>query len=42
MITVEYLWPFIQHDYPSKDAALADFKKWGSDPDAQYEAVDRL
>jgi len=36
MTTVDYLWPFISGDYPSKDAALADFKKWCSDDDATY------
>lgn len=39
MTTVEYLWPFIKGDYASKEAALADFKKWNSDADAVYEKV---
>jgi 3-isopropylmalate/(R)-2-methylmalate dehydratase large subunit len=39
MTTVEYLWPFIQGDYASKEAALADFQKWCSDADAVYEKV---
>jgi 3-isopropylmalate/(R)-2-methylmalate dehydratase large subunit len=39
MTTVDYLWPFIQSDYASKEAALADFKKWWSDADAKYEKV---
>jgi 3-isopropylmalate/(R)-2-methylmalate dehydratase large subunit len=38
-ITVEYLWPFIQGEYPSKEKALEDFSQWKSDPDAQYEQV---
>ena len=37
--TVDYLWPFIQEDYPSREAALADYEKWHSDPDADYEKV---
>jgi 3-isopropylmalate/(R)-2-methylmalate dehydratase large subunit len=38
MHTVEYLWPFISAQYNNnKSAALADFKKWNSDPDAVYE-----
>jgi 3-isopropylmalate/(R)-2-methylmalate dehydratase large subunit len=37
--TVEYLWPFIQNDYVSKDAAIKDYSKWLSDPDAEYEKV---
>jgi len=36
--TVDYLWPFISKQYRnSKAAALADFIKWHSDPDAVYE-----
>ena len=36
MTTVDYLWPFIQGEYASKEAALADFKQWWSDDDAVY------
>lgn len=39
MVTVEYLWPFIQKEYSSKDAALAEFSKWCSDEDASYDQV---
>lgn len=39
MTTVDYLWPFISNDYPSKDSALADFKKWCSDDDAVYDST---
>jgi len=35
-VTVEYLWPFISSDYSSKTAAVEDFRKWHSDPDAEY------
>lgn len=35
--TVDYLWPFIEKEYPSKEAALKDFSRWNSDPDAEYE-----
>jgi 3-isopropylmalate/(R)-2-methylmalate dehydratase large subunit len=38
-VTVEYLWPFIQNDYPSKEAALAEFSRWQSDDDAFYDRV---
>lgn len=38
-VTVDYLWPFIQSDYPGKEAALAEFSKWHSDADAQYVEV---
>jgi len=36
-VTLDYLWPFVNGDYPNKEAALADFSKWKSDPDASYE-----
>ena len=36
MTTVEYLWPFIQSEYDSKEAALADYQQFCSDPDAEY------
>jgi 3-isopropylmalate/(R)-2-methylmalate dehydratase large subunit len=39
MTTVEYLWPFIQKDFASKDAALAEYRKWNSDADAAFEKV---
>lgn len=39
MVTVEYLWPFIQNEYASKEAALAEFCKWCSDDDAVYDRV---
>jgi 3-isopropylmalate/(R)-2-methylmalate dehydratase large subunit len=45
MVTVDYLWSFIgpegDKSYTNKEAALADFSKWGSDDDAVYAgAVD--
>ncbi|HCY88209.1 MAG TPA: 3-isopropylmalate dehydratase [Desulfobacteraceae bacterium] len=36
MTTVEYLWPFIKDEYDSPEAALADYTKFCSDPDAVY------
>jgi len=39
MTTVEYLWPFIQDEFASKEAALADYNKWVSDEDASYDKV---
>jgi 3-isopropylmalate/(R)-2-methylmalate dehydratase large subunit len=38
-VTVDYLWPFIINDYPSREAALAEFHKWWSDEDAEYDSV---
>ncbi len=36
--TAEYLWTFIKEDYKNdKAAAVKDFLKWHSDPDAVYE-----
>ncbi len=34
--TAEYLWPFIQGDYASLEAATEAFRKWHSDTDAVY------
>lgn len=36
MTTVDYLWEFIQGEFSSKEAALAEYKKWISDHDAVY------
>jgi 3-isopropylmalate/(R)-2-methylmalate dehydratase large subunit len=35
-VTAEYLWPFIKESYPTLEAAVADFRKWHSDADADY------
>ena len=37
--TVEYLWEFIENEYSDKKAALDDFSKLVSDPDARYDQV---
>ncbi|MGM0417277.1 MAG: 3-isopropylmalate dehydratase large subunit [Thermodesulfobacteriota bacterium] len=37
--TVDYLWPFIEKDYDSKEDALAQYSKWISDEDAEYTSV---
>jgi 3-isopropylmalate/(R)-2-methylmalate dehydratase large subunit len=37
--TVDYLWPFIENEFDSRDAALAAWGGLVSDPDAAYEAV---
>ncbi len=39
MTTVDYLWSFIQAEFASKEAALADYRKWVSDADAVYDRV---
>lgn len=39
MTTVEYLWNFIKEDYASKEEALASFRQFAPDPDAQYDEV---
>lgn len=42
MTTVDYLWPFIQGEFESKDEALASYSRWLPDPDAEYDSVLRL
>ena len=42
MTTVEYLWPFIAEEFPSREAALAEYSKFRSDADAEYTRVLRL
>jgi len=39
MTTVEYLWEFINNEYPDKKAALDDFSRFFSDSDARYDQV---
>lgn len=38
-VTAEYLWPFIQADYASIDAAVDEYRKWHSDDDAEFVQV---
>ena len=38
-VTVDYLWPFIQDQYASKEEAIQDFKQWWPDKDAIYEKI---
>lgn len=37
--TAEYLWEFIKDDYTDIDAAVADFRQWHSDADAEYAEI---
>ncbi len=37
--TVDYLWPHIKTAYASKQAALAEFSEWVSDPGAFYDGI---
>ena len=39
MTTVEYLWPFIRDEFPSREAALEQYSRFNSDPDADYTRV---
>ncbi|SEA07927.1 3-isopropylmalate dehydratase, large subunit [Desulfuromusa kysingii] len=39
MTTVEYLWEFIKDEFPTKEAALADYQQWVSDADADYASI---
>jgi len=36
-VTVDYLWPFIQDEFDSPEAALAAYARFAPDPDATYE-----
>lgn len=38
-ITVDYLWPFIRNEYPTKTAALKTYQQFRPDPDAEYVEV---
>lgn len=42
-VTAEYLWPFVgpsgDGSYATVEEALADYRKWWSDEDAEYDAV---
>lgn len=40
--TVEYLWPFIKDEFATEEAALAEYSRWKSDPDARYERTLRV
>ena len=42
MTTVEYLWPFVKDEFPSREAALEAYSKFRSDPDAEYTRVLKL
>lgn len=39
MKTVDYLWPFIQDEFKTKEDALAEYSTWRDDDDATYEKV---
>ncbi|MDR1316844.1 MAG: 3-isopropylmalate dehydratase large subunit [Spirochaetales bacterium] len=41
-VTVDYLWPFISGEFSSKEAALAQYRQWASDPDAVYDGTVEL
>jgi len=38
-VTVDYLWPFIQEEFASKEEALAEYSRWNADDDADYDKV---
>ena len=38
-VTAEYLWPFIGDEYASINEAVADFRRWHSDSDAEYAEI---
>ncbi len=38
-VTVDYLWPFIEGEFTSKQAALEAYRKWCADADADYDKI---
>jgi 3-isopropylmalate/(R)-2-methylmalate dehydratase large subunit len=40
--TVDYLWTFIEGEFASREAALAEYSRWRSDADAEYERIVRI
>jgi len=38
-VTVDYLWPFIESEFDSKEAALGEYSRWLPDADAAYDRV---
>ena len=41
-VTVSYLWPFISGQFENPAAALEEYRKWVSDPDADFDSVVRI
>ena len=39
MVTVDYLWPFIQDEFSSKEAALESYSRFLPDADAEYTRI---
>jgi 3-isopropylmalate/(R)-2-methylmalate dehydratase large subunit len=39
MVTVDYLWPFIEGEFANKHAALEEYSQWCADADADYDKV---
>jgi len=39
MTTVEYLWHAISEEFPSKEAALQEYRRFAADPDAEYDKI---
>ena len=39
MVTVDYLWPFIEGEFASKTAALEEYSQWCADSDADYDKI---
>jgi 3-isopropylmalate/(R)-2-methylmalate dehydratase large subunit len=39
MVTVDYLWPFIESEFANKQAALEEYSQWCADTDADYDKI---
>ncbi len=38
-VTVDYLWPFIESEFSSRQAALEEYRQWCADADADYDRI---
>ncbi len=38
-VTVDYLWPFIEGEFTSPQAALEEYRQWCADADADYDKI---
>ena len=39
MVTVDYLWPFIEGEFDNKEVALEAYSQWCADADADYDKI---
>ena len=39
LVTVDYLWPFIEGEFTNPQAALEEYRQWCADADADYDKI---